>query len=82
MTLGDKVEILDTGNIKQITPNEDRGANGERKVDTIYQQPDSRLRVEISTETGDHMNKSSLKADMLKNFGEEARFFDLQQRVR
>ena len=82
MIQGDKVEILDTGNIKLITPKEDGDANVEKKVDTIYQQPDARLRVEISTETGDHMNKSSLKADMLKNFGEEARFFDLQQRVR
>ena len=80
MTLGDKVEILDTGNIKLITPKEDGDANVERKVDTIYQQPDSRLRVEISTETGDHMNTSSLEADMLKELG--ARFFDLQQRVR
>lgn len=82
MIQGDKVEILDTGNIKLITPKEDRDANVEKKVDTIYQQPDSRLRVEISTETGDHMNTSSLKADMQKNFEERARFFDLQQRVR
>ena len=82
MTLGDKVEILDTGNIKLITPKEDGDANVERKVDTIYQQPESRLRVEISTETGHHMNTSSQKADMLKNSGEGARSFDLQQRVR
>ena len=76
MIQGDKVEILDTGNIKLITPKEDGDANVEKKVDTIYQQPDSRLRVEISTETGDHMNTSSLTADMQKNS-----FFDLQQRV-
>ena len=82
MIQGDKVEILDTGNIKLITPKEDGDANVERKVDTIYQQPDSRLRVEIATETGDHMNTSSLKAVMQKNSEERARFFNLQQRVR
>ena len=82
MIQGDKVEILDTGNIKLITPKEDGDATVERKVDTIYQQPDSRLCVEIATETGDHMNTSSQRADMLKNSGEGARSFDLQQRVR
>ena len=70
MIQGDKVEILDTGNVKLITPKEDGDANVERKVDTIYQQPDSRLRVEIATETGDHMNTSS---HLLKNSGKSSK---------
>ena len=49
--LGERVNILDTGNVRLIPTS--KGVNQEKKVETIYQAPDSKLHVKISNENSD-----------------------------